>query len=165
MPNTNERQTVPAENASPQEVLRQFRVIFSSVRRHFQSMEKIAGIGGAQIWALSLIASSPGCGINALTQAMDVHQSTASNLVRSLVKNGYVVSERSNIDKRAVELFALPNGLRLLKLIPNPYSGLLPNALQELDAATLNDLRRSLSTLIHQLAVDEDAAHTPIAML
>ena len=96
---------------------------------------------------------------------MDVHQSTASNLVRSLVKNGYVVSERSNIDKRAVELFALPNGLRLLKLIPNPYSGLLPNALQELDAATLNDLRRSLSTLIHQLAVDEDAAHTPIAML
>lgn len=128
-------------------------------------MEKIAGIGGAQIWALSLIAAAPSCGINALTQAMDVHQSTASNLVRSLIKNGYVVSEKSKLDKRAVELFALPEGIRLLKKIPNPYAGLLPQALEELDAETLNNLHKSLSKLIERLAVDKEAAHTPIAML
>ena len=42
-------------DAQSTRVLRQFRLIFSSVRRHFQLIEKSAGVGGAQIWALSLV--------------------------------------------------------------------------------------------------------------
>ncbi len=146
-------------------VLRQFRSVFSSVRKHFQVMEKSAGIGGAPIWAMHLIAKQPGIGVTQLAQAMDVHQSTASNLVRGLVKAGFIISEKSAHDKRVVELYALPAGLKLLKKVPGPYSGVLPQALSELDAQTLLELERNLEVLLQRMDIDERSAQTPMAMM
>lgn len=146
-------------------VLRQFRLIFNTVRRHFQSMEKQSGIGGAQTWALSLVAQQPGLGVSQLAERMDVHQSTASNLIRSLIKSGHVHSEKAAHDRRVVELYVLPEGLKLLRKIPGPFTGVLPYALQHLDEVTLIQLEQNLSELINRLEVDENAAQTPIAMM
>ena len=159
----------PQNRSSPEDtsalVLRQFRLIFSSVRRHFQSIEKLAGVGGAQIWALSLIAQNPGLAVTPLSQAMDIHQSTASNLVRALLKSGLIHSEKSAQDKRVVELYPLPEGLKLLKKVQGPYSGVLPKALGELTPETLESLRHSLERLIQKLEVDESSAKTPMALM
>src|SRR4051812_28653448 len=73
-------------------VLRRFRIVFNAVKTHFQQVEKKAGLGGAQIWAPSIIRSSPGIGVNDLARGMDVHQSTASNLVKTLVERELVVA-------------------------------------------------------------------------
>lgn len=146
-------------------VLRQFRLIFSSIRRHFQTIEKVAGVGGAQIWALSLIAQTPGLAVTQLSQAMDIHQSTASNLVRALLNAGFVHSEKSVHDKRMAELYPLPEGLKLLKKVPGPYTGVLPMALGELAPETLSNLERDLDALIKKLDVDEVSAQTPMALM
>ena len=146
-------------------VLRQFRLIFSSIRRHFQTIEKVAGVGGAQIWALSLIAQTPGLAVTQLSHAMDIHQSTASNLVRALLKAGFIHSEKSVNDKRVAELYPLPEGLKLLKKVPGPYTGVLPMALGELAPETLSSLERDLDALIKKLDVDEVSAQTPMALM
>ena len=146
-------------------VLRQFRSVFSTVRKHFQIMEKSAGIGGAPIWAMHLIAKEPGIGVTQLAQAMDVHQSTASNLVKSLVQAGFIHTEKAAHDKRVVEMYALPEGLKLLKKVPGPYSGVLPQALSELDDQTLQELERSLEVLLQRMDIDESSAKTPMAMM
>lgn len=146
-------------------VLRQFRLIFSSIRRHFQNIEKVAGVGGAQIWALSLIAQTPGLAVTQLSQAMDIHQSTASNLVRALLKAGFVHSEKSSNDKRVAELYPLPEGLKLLKKVPAPYTGVLPTALSELSPETLLSLEEDLDALIKKLDVDAVSAQTPMALM
>ena len=153
------------QEQSAQKVLRQFRVVISSVRRHYQLMEKRSGIGGAQIWALNTIAQTPGIGINRLSSVMDIHQSTASNLVRALVEQGLIQSEKSVHDKRATELYPLPAGLKILKKVPGPVTGLLPHALSKLSNSDLVDLERSLSKLVSQLNIDEKSAHTPIALM
>ena len=146
-------------------VLRQFRSVFSTVRKHFQIMEKSTGIGGAPIWAMHLIAKEPGIGVTQLAQAMDVHQSTASNLVKSLVQAGFIHTEKAVHDKRVVEMYALPEGLKLLKKVPGPYSGVLPQALSELDDQTLQELERSLEVLLQRMDIDESSAKTPMAMM
>lgn len=146
-------------------VLRQFRLIFNTVRRHFQTMEKQSGIGGAQVWALSLVAQHQGLGVTQLADLMDIHQSTTSNLVKSLIKIGLLHSEKSMHDRRVVELYVLPDGLKLLKKIPGPFAGVLPHALQRMDEATLLQLELHLTALINRLEVDEQAAQTPIAMM
>ncbi len=152
-------------DGSSARVLRQFRLIFSSVRRHFQTIEKTAGVGGAQIWALSLVAQEPGIGITQLALAMDVHQSTASNLVRTMIKSGYVQSEKSSEDKRVVELYILPTGIKLLKKVPGPHTGVLPKALADLPPARLKSLEHDLQALIDKLEVDEGDAQTPMALM
>jgi DNA-binding MarR family transcriptional regulator len=143
-------------------VLRRFRTVFSAVRNHFRSVEKSAGISGAQVWALSQVAAHPGVGVGQLARAMDIHQSTASNLVRTLLEAKLVVSEKGETDRRAVHLHATARGLKILAKAPAPLTGLLPDALQRLDAATLQRMDRDLARLIRELKADPDAANVLI---
>jgi len=144
-------------------VLRRFRTVFNAVKTHFQQVEKRAGIGGAQLWALSVIAEQPGIGVGGLAKAMDVHQSTASNLVRSLVALELVSAHREGPDRRAVQLAITAGGTRVLRKAPGPFAGVLPQALAQLDPNTLERLDRDLGTLIALLQADERASGIPLA--
>ena len=151
--------------ATSAQVLRQFRQVFSAVRNHFYQMEKLAGVGGAQVWALSEVGRSPGLSMNGLARAMDVHQSTASNLVRQLVQRGLVRTEKSTLDRRSVCLYLQPTAQALLSQVPGPHQGLLPQALAQLSPQALQQLSQGLGELVGCLAVDESAARTPLANL
>lgn len=146
-------------------VLRRFRSVFNAVKTHFQQVEKKVGVGGAQVWALSLVRAQPGIGVGALARAMDVHQTTASNLVRALVEQGLVESHRSGVDRRAAQLKVTRTGIRLLDRAPGPFSGVLPEALQRLDPATLERLDADLSALLRLLHPDRGAEHIPLAQM
>ena len=146
-------------------VLRRFRVVFNAVKTHFRQVEKDAGIGGAQVWALSVIRENPDIGVNDLAQAMDVHQSTASNLVKSLVERELIVAGKTSADRRAVTLRALPKGRKVLRDAPGPFAGVLPEALASLDPKTLARLEKDLAKLIVALGVDERAEGIPLAQL
>ncbi len=132
-------------------VLRQFRVVFNAVKTHLQQVEKAVGIGGAQVWALGIIATRQGVGVNELARAMDIHQSTASNLVKTLVSRDLAVASKDGADRRAVQLRITPAGKRLLRNAPVPLAGGLPQALAQLDPATLTRLEHDLSLLISAL--------------
>lgn len=155
----------PVDSESAAQVLRHFRSVFNAVKTHFQQVEKRAGIGGAQVWALSTIQAQSGIGMNDLASALDIHQTTASNLVRSLLKLELVKVEKKGSDKRAVQLYILPAGRALLKKVPGPFSGVLPKALAELDPKTLLRLEQDLSQLLALLNTDDRAAKTPLAQL
>lgn len=161
---TRKKQTTP-DAVPTTRVLRQFRVVFNAVKTHFRQVEKEAGVGGAQLWALSVIRSNPGIGMNDLAHAMDVHQSTASNLVKSLVTREMIVAAKDGTDRRAVTLRILPNGAKVLRRAPAPFAGVLPDALASLDARTLARLDKDLGKLIIALEVDEGSAKSPLANL
>jgi len=57
---------LPSEVITPAKVLRRFRVVFNAVRTHFRQIEKQVGLGGAQVWALSLIKDHPGIGMGGI---------------------------------------------------------------------------------------------------
>lgn len=147
------------------QALRQFRVVFNAVRTHFRQVEKDTGLGGAQVWALSLIHKNPGLGVGEVAAHMDIHQSTASNLIKVLLKKELIALTKSPEDKRVVELRVTPEGKKALKKMPGPFEGVLPDALRQLDAATLANLNRDLETLVQLLAADEDAGNIPLAHL
>jgi DNA-binding MarR family transcriptional regulator len=143
-------------------VLRQFRIIFNAVKAHFREVEKRAGVAGAQLWALSVIRDTPGLGVNDLARAMDVHQSTASNLVKSLIAQELVVARKNGSDRRMVQLHILPAGSRVLRRAPGPFAGILPQALASLDAKALWRLDKDLGQLIAVLEADERGARIPL---
>lgn len=152
-------------NDSAAQVLRQFRVVFNAVKTHFRQVESQTGLGGAQVWALSLVHKTPGVGVGEVATRMDIHQSTASNLVKVLLKKELLVATKSAADKRVVKLQVTPLGRRVLKKNPGPFEGVLPDALRQLDQATLANLNRDLETLVQLLAVDEAASGIPLADL
>lgn len=161
--------SVPPHTEDPGEpaarVLRRFRLVFNAVKTHFQQVEKRAGVGGAQIWALSVVHANPGLGVNSLAKAMDIHQTTASNLVKALVGAEMLAAERNGSDRRAVQLRVLPAGMHVLRRAPGPFAGVLPGALARLDARTLERLDQDLAALIKELKADEKAAGIPLAQM
>ena len=152
----------PELSDSAVRVLRRFRIVVNSVKSHFRSVEKKAGISGAQAWALSVVRDHPGIGVGGLAQAMDVHQSTASNLLRPLLEQGLVVAGRAQDDKRAVRLQLSAAGARVLRKTPGPFTGVLPQALMELDERTLARLDRDLGRLIEVLGADGKDGGVPL---
>lgn len=146
-------------------VLRRFRQVFNAVKTHFQQVERQVGVGGAQVWALSVIQARPGIGVNELAKALDIRQSTASNLVRALVDRGLVATARAERDRRAVELRLLPPGALILAQSPGPFSGVLPEALAQLDGPTLARMEADLARLIDLLDADEESAGLPLASM
>ncbi len=146
-------------------VLRRFRIVFNAVKSHFRDIERRTGVGGAQLWALSIIAGTPSVGIGALAAAMDIRQSTASNLVKSLIAQGYVQPRKGEQDRRTTLLTVLPAGTALLQRAPGPFSGVLPDALGQLAPEILDRLDQDLGTLIEALEADMRAANIPLADL
>ena len=146
-------------------VLRQFRLVFNAVKTHFQQVERQAGVGGTQIWALSVIRAQPGIGVSQLARALDVRQPTASNVVRLLVAQGHVQMRREGADRRAVQLYVLPAGARVLRRAPGPFTGVLPQALGELQPEVLARLEQDLAALIGRLATDRRAAGLPLGQM
>ena len=143
-------------------VLRRFRLVFNAVKTHFQQVEKKAGVGGAQLWALSIVRDRPDIGVNDLAKAMDIHQSTASNLVKSLVTRELVAGTKNGADRRAVQLRIRPAGQAVLRRAPGPLTGVLPQALANLDTRTLKRLDADLAKLISALKADGRAANIPL---
>lgn len=158
---TSEKAGKP-DPVTPAKVLRRFRVVFNAVRTHFRQIEKRVGLGGAQVWALSLIRSNPGIGMGGIAANMDIHQSTASNLIKTLVLKELITMEKSAEDRRSVELRILPAGRKLLTKA-GALEGVLPVALGNLHEKTLKRLDCDLGELIALLQADEAAEETPLA--
>lgn len=141
------------------DALRRFRVVFSTVKKHFQDIESKCGVSGAQLWAISEVAGLPGLRVSELARAMSVHQSTASNLVGELERKGLVRKERG-ADQRVVRLYLTEQGDELVARAPKPMMGVLPDALQRLPEDVLNSLTANMDVLIAIMQLKDEAAAT-----
>jgi DNA-binding MarR family transcriptional regulator len=147
------------------QVLRRFRVVFNAVRSNFQQMEKQVGLGGAPVWALSVVRDNPGIGMGGVAKSMDIHQSTASNLIKTLLRKEFISMTKVPEDRRNVQLHILPTGLDVLSQVSGPFEGLLPLALGKLPQETLLRLDQDLGDLVQLLKADEQVAGIPLAEL
>lgn len=147
------------------QVLRRFRVVFNAVRSNFQQMEKQVGLGGAPVWALSVVRDNPGIGMGGVAKSMDIHQSTASNLIKTLLRKEFISMTKVPEDRRNVQLHILPPGLAVLDQVAGPFEGVLPVALGKLPQETLLRLDQDLADLVQLLKADEQAGGIPLAEL
>jgi len=146
------------------QALQHFRLIFKSVKKHSHWIEQQTGVNGAQLWALAAVVERPALKVTELAKALAVHQSTASNLVDKLVRQGLLRRERNDEDQRVVHLYAEAKGRRLIKSAPKPLQGVLLDALDHLSASDLAQLNSLLASLArHMKADDAKGKLTPLA--
>lgn len=152
-------------NGQRAELLKQFRVVLQAIKSHFTSVERTTGIGGAKVWALSLVDAQPGIGVTELAKAMSVRQPTASQMVKQLHLQGYLEARPHPTDRRAVQLHLSSNGRTLLDKAPQPHAGVLPQAIEQLDEETVGRLLHDLHQLAKAMGASETAATTTLDKL
>lgn len=145
-------------------VLKQFRVVVGNVKEHYRDVERVTGVGGAQLWALWAVSAQPGLKVSDLARELAIHQSTASNLLDRLEKQGYLIRQREAGDQRKVSITLTKAGKAVVARAPGPAIGVLQHALLELDNPTLSALQKNLDALIDAIGVKRTAgAGTPLA--
>ena len=82
---------------------------------------------------------------------------------KALLQQDLVQANRDGPDRRAVQLRVTPAGREVLKRVPGPFAGVLPDALARLDPQTLERLDRDLGALIDLLQADQSGAGIPLA--
>ncbi|MBL8384135.1 MAG: winged helix-turn-helix transcriptional regulator [Burkholderiales bacterium] len=163
-PAQRSRDVNPFSDPQVMAVLEEFRLIFKSVRRHFQAVEAHTGVSGAQAWLLAEVRARPGIRVTELAQVMAIHQTTASNLVERLARRGKIERRRSEDDHRAVHLHLTAAGRSLVARAPGPVQGVLPAALKQLPSEELAELRRRLARLTRLLPLrDARGRKTPLS--
>jgi DNA-binding MarR family transcriptional regulator len=153
-----------SNSPAAREALRQFRVIFGAVRQHYQTVEKACGVSGAQIWAMAALRQSPGMKVSELAQALSIHTSTASNLLDKIEKSGLIRRERNATDQRVVRLYLTDAGEAALAHAPQPLTGILTHALEQMSDDALARLNLDLAALVGQMgAVNILDAQKPLS--
>ncbi|MBK6675302.1 MAG: MarR family transcriptional regulator [Proteobacteria bacterium] len=146
-------------------VLQQLRVVLHAVKAHFQEVEQVTGVGGAQVWALSVIRDRPGIGVTDLARALSIRQPTASILAKNLVRQRLIQVRRVPSDRRSVQLKVLARGEEVLRLAPKPFSGILPKALSSLDPECLQRLHADLELVVARLGTYSNSRETTLDRL
>lgn len=153
------RSSVPVADAASEngelaiKVLAQFREVFRAAKLHFASVQRIAGVSGAQLWALWELHEQPGLRVSELTQRMSLHQSTVSNLVEKLSGAGLIRRVRETDDRRVVRLQLTSAGNKVIARAPKPARGVLPDVLTKLEKRELAKIHGSLEILIRKMKV------------
>jgi DNA-binding MarR family transcriptional regulator len=148
------------------EALKKFRIIYGAVRKHSRNMERACGVGGAQVWALALMARTPGLRVTQLARELSIHPSTASNLLDKLERAGLAERARNSADQRVVQLYLTEAGQKVLARAPQPHSGVLTHALEQLPEDVLRRLIEDLQAVTEHLQLaDEAAAARPLTEL
>ena len=147
-------------------VLAQFRVIYGSVRQHFQYIEERCGVSGSQLWLLDEIARSPGAGASELAARMSIHQAICGDLLDILEDKGLIFRSHTNGALGEGGFHLMEHAAQVLAAAPGPTEGVLPQALQGLPDDTLEGLHLGLAEVIAQLTMKDPAsAKTPLADL
>ncbi|MGC1458400.1 MAG: MarR family transcriptional regulator [Steroidobacteraceae bacterium] len=131
--------------------LQGLRMIFGSARRFDADVRGSTRISGSLLWALSEIARTAGISVNALSERMALHQTTASNIVNALVQRKLIRRTRGAADQRVVQLHISVAGERVLQSAPGPHAGLLVAALRRLELGQLEGLQKNLAILVAEM--------------
>lgn len=142
------------------EVLKQFRMLFSSIKRHYQWIENECGMSGAQLWAMAEIADMPGIKVSGLAQQLGIHMSTASNMLRRLEELSLVKRTRAGKDYRVVLVEITPRGAEILRRAPRPLIGILQQALADLPQRQVDSLYTDLGEVIRLMKFKDSNART-----
>lgn len=144
--------------------LKNFRIIFNSVKKHFSEIEEICGVSSSQLWVLWELQKTPGLRVTELAHKLSIHQSTASNLIEKMAKNVLICKKREDQDQRVVRLYLTPAGSEVLLKAPGSPRGVLREAIDQLPESDLLLLQQSLQSLIGQIKLKDEAdAMKPLA--
>lgn len=137
--------------------LKDFRIIFNSVKKHFKQIEELCGVSSSQLWVLWELQKTPGLKVSELAGKLAIHQSTASNLIEKTSKKALISKKREDLDQRVVRLYLTETGREIVKKAPGSPRGILTEAIDQLSIQDLVQLQSSLEILIGKMNLKDDA--------
>ena len=130
------------------EIMQSLRRIIKSLQDYSQKVSSYFGITGPQLWVLKTINQSGSLSLGELSKRMYLHPSTVTGVVDRLEKKGYVLRDRSDVDRRIVKVKLTSKGNKLAKKGPSPVQGRMIYGLRKLKKDELFSIYKSVQKLV-----------------
>ena len=134
------------------------RALVGALSRSARSVERRTGVTAAQLFVLRQLADRDGLSLGEVAERTLTRQSTVSIVVARLAKRGLLRRDRATDDRRRLRLSLTPAGRRVLARAPEPTTGRLLGALDELTNAQLLGLSTGLDALTGALGLESRRA-------
>lgn len=138
--------------------------LYSESRRVTKHVARGMGLTGPQITALKILEAVGDLSLTELSERMSARNSTITGIVDRMERDGLVVRERSQTDRRVVRIRATERGLEIAGGVPVTAMELFAGALRSLSSADRADLRRILLELadrVREQVEDPESAADP----
>lgn len=136
--------------------LRLVRRLVGTLQSSARAVEQRTGVTNAQLFLLRALEERRQLSLGELAELAGTQQSTASLVVKRLVRSGLVRRQLSPEDGRRVLLSLTPRGRTKLRHAPVPATARLLEALEGLTAPELRALTRGLEALERELGPRPD---------
>jgi DNA-binding MarR family transcriptional regulator len=130
------------------EIMQSLRRIIKSLQDYSQTVCSHFGITGPQLWALKTISKRGNLSLGELSEEMCLHPSTVTGVVDRLEKKGYVVRDRTEKDRRVINVQLTPKGKSIAKKAPNPVQGKMIYGLRKFKKDQLILIYESIHELV-----------------
>ncbi len=153
---------MPAETDRLRAALRR---LIQAIMHPFWQRVRAAGLSMPQVFALRYIDHHRQTNISDLARALGITPAAASQLLRRLVEQGYVVREENPADRRNKRLRLTSKGETVLQSIASPAQGTtFERLLERLSAEETQQILEALELLLAKLPPEEEqhghSAHT-----
>lgn len=157
------------KNYSADDILREIRRIVRRVSLYSKQLNQDVGLTVPQLLNLKAIGRFEEEGdseitIANLSRAVQLSSATVSRIVDRLVKAGYVLRSRSEIDRRKLSLSLSKKGWAQYRRLPNSLQDSFVEQWEKLEATERRELVRALkriASLMHADSVDAAPMLTP----
>jgi len=133
------------------------RRIVHALRVATRASERAFGLGGAQLFVLRQLSAKSGQSLSDLAARTHTTQSSISEVVARLVRNGLVSRAPSSNDRRRAELSLTAAGEAVLANAPETVQERLLRGLESLDERTQRALVDSLESWLTASGLDDVA--------
>jgi DNA-binding MarR family transcriptional regulator len=133
------------------------RALVGALTRSARSVERRTGVTTAQLFVLRQLAECDGLSLGEIAERTLTRENTVSVVVARLANQGLLRRERADDDRRRLRLSLTAAGRRVLARAPEPTTGRLLDALDELTSEQLLMLSTGLEALIAALGLESRA--------
>lgn len=121
--------------------------LYTETRRVTKAQARELGITGPQVSALKILEAVGDLSLTELSERMSAKNSTITGIVDRMERDGLVVRERSQADRRVVIIRATDKGQKLARGLPVGAVEVFTTALKSLPPDDRHELRRILLDL------------------
>lgn len=135
------------------------RRIFHVVNEYSKSTERETGLTGPQLWAIKTIAATGRIKPSDLARRMYLHPATVVGLIDRLEVRGLVSRNRTNKDRRIIDITLTGKGAALLDLTPEVPQSILVKGLEGLSRERLSLVAEGVRELVMILGAEAVLPH------
>ena len=148
------------------DILVKIRKIVRSINLESKKIQKEYGVSIPQVLCLSYLSNSEGFQSTQgeIRKFLNLNSSTINGIISRLEKKGYLARLPKSGDKRVVKIALTTSGDQLLQRMPSLLHDQLSQRLQQLEPQELEEVLKSLDTLVYLLDIESVEASPVITI-